>query len=1297
MPKVGEVGECPLCFGRLLPLSVCQSCNTVAAREGLDDVGPQIACEDCGATNPTHFVCSACNARFPYEEIVKPEGPTCPVCRNPVPPGAELCPHCSAVLPAARGADARPQRRIRGEYGEEDVHEVGRIPGVGRQRAEALCAAGYNALWKIARASEADLARVKGVGPRVASQIKENLRFLLLVGRRKSKEEVLSEEYACPLCGTVTSLFATRCHECGALFDEEELDEEFRKEVEREEDKGLLAYYDVRLLEEPESATLHYGRAVLLLATGRPADALASLDKVLELEPENARALQAKVRALSAAKGVGAAAQVLRGVVTAAARERRPEDLSPEQRKVEEEQALRSLSGLEEVECPECGEKQVPGATVCPVCGHRFAPEAPAAPGPEALAEDRLLEELERAVAGEARAPPPPLKPEVPFEVVERKRAMLTFLLKIPGVSRRAAEAVSGFFQDLEQVQLSEAPDLAEIPGVAPAEARLIKVAVDVYLAPGVPEEKAAPRPRPEAPGEVARRPRVTQPPEVPPPTPPAPRPSPGPAIPSRPPLVVAEGRRGLINGRGLVNGRGRVNGLINGTGFVNGSAVAELRLPQRHLIPRYIAIGSALIMFFSVVAVLNAPESVSTAPVQVDGNPQEWAGISAFNGIGSPPLTNPDVTIRQVGILHDVQSGTLFAHVRVAGTEAFGGATDYRTLYMFLDADGDAASGYSVETMGADYAARVSGGGAIESTALLAFSGSDPEDWNGWRAVGAVAAASAGGDLELAMAVSSLAEFVPGAFRVAAAFDDNAGSTSHTMVPIGTGRAALRILQETVSDSVSIGSGQALLRLSMQNLGNDAVRVESFAVQSNVPWSVNPAPPFDVDTVGRIVTVSVDTSGLSDGASVSAYVSSVLADAPYAVVGGEGRAYVGQLPPIVPKRVDGLFRDWSPQPDDPVDNPPVRRPSLNITGQDGAVVGNDLFLYARFDAAALEGTLLPQRQSRPAPPGGGGGGGGGSGPPPPPLVGRDYLRFYLDTNESEPAGSDAYGLLVDRYVEVRGRSGRVTDAFLYNWTGGRWEQETSVTVDTAVGGQDGKEIELRTLVPGATFNMTRLVAVAGDWSGVADRTNAVGTRGTRGGSNPPIALDVSGNGRFWFRDTDHLTEIACTYNKVAKSVIGSGPAKTIILSTGESACWYIDEIQDAVIPSGTWETLMDLTAGGSPEYDVRIEIWNLDSNTVAETIVSCLDQTTFTDDVRCFLDSVPSKDLTANQVVRLVLAHSSASGTVTIEYDDADTTGDSRATLPIPEFAEIVTPIASVLTLAAVISARRRRESKRR
>lgn len=515
--------ECPSCFGRLMPLSVCASCNSVLVRDGLVDVGPEIDCEDCDATNPTHFVCSACNSRFPYADIVKASGLTCPVCQSPVPLRAELCPACGAVLPTPVGIGGRRPRRILGEYREEDLQELARIAGVGRQRAEALCRAGFNALWKIVRASPADLARVKGFRGKVASQVKDALRDVTIIRKPRSREQVLSEESTCPLCGAVTSPFATRCYDCGARFDDEEIDEEFLAEVAHEEDRALLAYYDVRLMESAADAPLHYARGILLHAMGRPADALASFDRTLELDPENKKAVQAKARALTAVRGLSSASKLLRD--TMEPREEPAEGPGP--------QVI--------VEVPDQPEQPKPKT------------EMPPPPDEETLEEERLLEELEQAITGEERPPPPPLHGEVTTELLDRKRFMLSFFLGIPGVSRRAAEAVAGFFQDLDQVLLVDPENLGRIRGVEPDEAQLILDAVVHYVRPTPPKPEEAP-PAPAAPEPVTLGP-------------------------SRP----------LLEGRGFVDAHGRVSGLLDPNGFLDAFVLAQGR-PDRAAVAEGVA-----------------------------------------------------------------------------------------------------------------------------------------------------------------------------------------------------------------------------------------------------------------------------------------------------------------------------------------------------------------------------------------------------------------------------------------------------------------------------------------------------------------------------------------------------------------------------------------------------------------------------------------------------------------------------------------------------------------------------------
>jgi hypothetical protein len=106
-------------------------------------------------------------------------------------------------------------------------------------------------------------------------------------------------------------------------------------------------------------------------------------------------------------------------------------------------------------------------------------------------------------------------------------------------------------------------------------------------------------------------------------------------------------------------------------------------------------------------------------------------------------------------------------------------------------------------------------------------------------------------------------------------------------------------------------------------------------------------------------------------------------------------------------------------------------------------------------------------------------------------------------------------------------------------------------------------------------------------------------------------------------------------------------------------------------------------------DYDVHLEIWNLNTNDVAETVKSCTDVATRGEDVRCFIIGVASKTISSTQVVRIRLVHSSASGKVAFDYDDADTTGDSRATVPppvgIPEFRDIAPPVLATVLIPIV------------
>src|SRR6267378_3789515 len=320
-PDLADARPCPNCASRVVPVCSCNVCGIVAVRADAMEVDRRILCAECKAENPTLFVCEKCSNRFLFEEVAGPhrEQFACLLCGTFVDADAKSCPACGAVFEeeaprAPAQKKERPKRKVRGEYTDADVDEIARIPGVGRAKAEALCRAGYNALWRIKRASHEELGRIRLIGVRGAKMVKDSLRFILLLPQRKSKEEVLSEEYACPLCGCVTSLFAKGCSDCGAVFDEEELDDDLRREVTKELDKGLLAFYDVHLEETPDDTDLWYARALLLLDIDELPEAMKSIDMATRFDPSR-RNLTVRSRILAAMREMKQASQVLRGTL----------------------------------------------------------------------------------------------------------------------------------------------------------------------------------------------------------------------------------------------------------------------------------------------------------------------------------------------------------------------------------------------------------------------------------------------------------------------------------------------------------------------------------------------------------------------------------------------------------------------------------------------------------------------------------------------------------------------------------------------------------------------------------------------------------------------------------------------------------------------------------------------------------------------------------------------------------------------------------------------------------------------
>jgi hypothetical protein len=391
-------GICPSCNGKLLPLISCDSCGVKTVREALQPVQEAEKCPVCENSAKIVFECEECHETYSFNDIMpeKEEKYICPMCGGFVEPDAKDCPSCGSSFAVEVSEDEEPreerlrrQRKVVGEYVEEDVLEIMRIPGVGRLRAEVLCRGGYTTLNKLSRASVKELAKVRQIGMTTAKSIKEALQMMYVEPMESQRliEESVEEEFECPVCRTIVSAYDTDCSECGTAFERVVQDEAFIEEMEKVgEEKSSLSLFDMKLLENPKDPELWIARGGLLRKMENYEEALRSYERALAIKPSMKSAWIAKAEILSRLGRLDEAASCYREIVDESATAAGIE-------LGEEEEAMATLEELLAEDCPSCGTLIPLGSNTCPSCGLEFVASAEELPL-ESLEEDIVTEEL---------------------------------------------------------------------------------------------------------------------------------------------------------------------------------------------------------------------------------------------------------------------------------------------------------------------------------------------------------------------------------------------------------------------------------------------------------------------------------------------------------------------------------------------------------------------------------------------------------------------------------------------------------------------------------------------------------------------------------------------------------------------------------------------------------------------------------------------------------------------------------------------------------------------------------------
>src|SRR5712691_10543820 len=910
--SVENLGPCSACGGKLFPFILCESCGAATILREARQLENQATCPECGARNPWQLICDQCHSRFRA-------------------PAAEESPATAnlGMKPETVAAPAgRPKRRINGESDPASLVHLLKVLGLDPSRAQALIDRGYDALWKIARTSVDELARIPEVGPVAAHKMLASLRLIKYTPPRRTKEEIAQDECECPLCGCITSRFAPACLACGAAFDEEEMDEAIRQQFAVEGDAVPLAFYDARLVEKPEDADLLYARGLLLQTMGRTDEAMASLDRAAAAAPDERKIKVAQLRSQAKELRKPDAAEKLRSTASSLL-----DDVAWDQ----EVAQLDDLISEEGPTCPSCGSTVPRYVALCPSCGARLValpePEAKVAPrgAPEldVLVDDLLVGELERSLS--------------PEELELTKAAVLDWLIE-------ELEETMGVDATIK----AAAEKRAETK--APAEPSPVPPAVG-FLSGWMRGSKglvsgARPKTTTRGAGKVNG-------------------------------LVNGRGRvNGLVNGlgrtNGLVNGVGRVNGLVTTTGRVNGlmgeqgrvngtiggtrsvrAGRKEIRLsvPTKRL--RYAAIAAATLFAILIAGFLFIPIPGPMPPIVIDGSFGDWATVPMYDAVSA--ASDANVAIVHYASLLDHNSLYLFASTRGG---MFGDSSAYDGVYFLIDADGNPSTGYRFEGIGAEAVLEIFGGNnSVAGSRLYGFPSNAEVNWSQGQSLGSPPAAASGQSVEAQVSTFDLTGFNPLNFRIAVFADDFAGISSRSLAPL------------TPDGSVLVELLPLASVVSATTTSWFTIRVHALGLPAGASWVVtsfvyNATPGLTV-TLSRgsvsltqglpeaTITASVFATGISPGSVVQMDVTNATAPVPVVIRGGPIRAYVVAPPSTV--RIDGLFADWVGTDQKDSDPVPVKNPDVNILRY-GAAVNTSAAYFHVAVAGDLMAGRVPER-----------------------------------------------------------------------------------------------------------------------------------------------------------------------------------------------------------------------------------------------------------------------------------------------------------------------------------------------
>lgn len=476
--------------------------------------------------------------------------------------------------------------------------------------------------------------------------------------------------------------------------------------------------------------------------------------------------------------------------------------------------------------------------------------------------------------------------------------------------------------------------------------------------------------------------------------------------------LVNGMGRvNGLVNGMGRVNGlisqirTGRVNGLVNGfsstrrglsNGITNGAGLTNglggRRFGRDTMKGRWKMFVIPLIaMALIVTPYLSLVQQESYVKINIDGEFSDWTGFT--RRVQELPQLNANIDIVNIGL--EDNGAYLSFFIETKGTILTGGNGVVDTFMVFIDYDLNADTGYRIDSLGADFMARIYGIDAkLKGSTIHQFDDlGDRDDWSGWSTVGNLPAASSGNRLEAQVPWDTLGEgekqvdalFYSQDYDLGEDFADNIVSnvkgilavqarSSETETFIGGDNPVLEIAFEAVESDIDftelnislMGTADAseIGNLRLIDTGTDTTLKQIAPTGKHVTFSLD-SPLHIGESAKKELAVLADVTGFSGHTLGGTIESSRDIRIETGTVSLEvlpsdsGLGYIGFVPQNF--TIDGGFSDWTtPVPDS--DALSISNPDIDMSEYDLASEDESFYFYVSVKGEMLDGTPVPYR-----------------------------------------------------------------------------------------------------------------------------------------------------------------------------------------------------------------------------------------------------------------------------------------------------------------------------------------------